>query len=284
MLVASTLGCGSHAHPPPAGDLTGSGSGSGSGGGLGGSGGPNPGLTCAKATTYVYTVTAQKDLMRFDPPSHSFEMVGALSCDDPTTPYSMAVDRSGIAWVVYVDGKLFKVKTTDASCEATTFAPGQSGFQNFGMGFSSDMSGSTAETLFVSSPTGQLATIDRATLSLSVVGSYDKTKARAELTGTGDGRLFGAFEGAPYVVSEIDKPTAKILSMAPQTPINFPPNGSNFAFAFWGGDFWLFVGPGGRTDVFQYQPSSGATTKISSEAFEVVGAGVSTCAPTVPPK
>ena len=63
--------------------------------------------------------------------------------------------------------------------------------------------------------------------------------------------------------------------------LNYPPNGSNFAFAFWGGDFWLFVGPGTSTDVFQYAPSTGMTTKVETESFEVVGAGVSTCAPTV---
>jgi len=205
----------------------------------------------------------------------------------------MAVDRNGTAWVVFLDGHLFKVKTSDASCTATSYVPGQSGFTTFGMGFASNFKGSADETLFVSSSSAsamnpatpqRLAKIDLTTLALSVVGTYDKTNARAELTGTGDGTLFGAFEGTPYVVSEIDKSSASILSMAPQTAISYPPNGSNFAFAFWGGDFWLFVGPGSNTDVFHYQPSTGMTTKISTESFEVVGAGVSTCAPTIAPK
>jgi hypothetical protein len=158
----------------------------------------------------------------------------------------MAVDRTGTAWVIYADGTLYKVRTTVRELAHRLARDHQ--------------------------PCHHEA---------AVVGPYDKVKARAEMTGTGDGKLFAAFKGSPYVVAEIDKPTANVLSLAPQTQINYPPNGSNFAFAFWGGDFWLFVGPGSSTDVFQYDPTKGTTIKVSSEAFEIVGAGVSTCAPTV---
>ena len=248
--------------------------------------------SCAVETQFVYTVDADANLYRFDPPSHAFTKVGTLVCPSKASPYSMAVDRTGAAWVVYEDGTLFKVSTVDASCQATTFAPGQQGFTTFGMAFSSDAPDGGAETLFVSeshydqsaSNNNRLATIDLQTLELHVVGTYDKLNARAEMTGTGDARLFGAFEGQPYVVAEIDKATAKILSEAPQTPIQYPPNSSNLAFAFWGGSFYLFVGPGGNTDVFRYEPSDGTTTKIATVAFEIVGAGVSTCAPVVAPK
>jgi hypothetical protein len=102
------------------------------------------------------------------------------------------------------------------------------------------------------------------------------------MTGTGDARLFAAFEGTPYTVAEIDKQTAHIISVAPQTSINYPAGSTSLAFAAWGGDFWLFVEPGGTTDVYQYQPSTKATTKRVTENFEIVGAGVSTCAPTGP--
>jgi hypothetical protein len=172
--------------------------------------------------------------------------------------------------------------------------PGQQGFTTFGMGFSTNMPGGSDETLYVSESTAgsplppppgmsnapRLATIALQTFTLTPIGMYDQLSARAELTGTGDAKLFGAFEGMPYVVAEIEKPTAKILSQAPQSAINYAPDSSNFAFAFWGGDFWLFVGPGSSTDVFHYVPQSQMTTKVKSVDFEIVGAGVSTCAPT----
>jgi hypothetical protein len=159
------------------------------------------------------------------------------------------------------------------------------------MGFSANAAGSSADTLFVSDSeltqpsTGGLAWIDTSSLVLTPVGPYDQlTGQRAELTGTGDGRLFGAFEGSPYVVAQIDKTTAHIISVAPQNAINYAPDSSNFAFAFWGGDFWLFVGPGSTTDVFQYQVASNTTTKRETEQFEIVGAGVSPGAPPTPPQ
>ena len=128
-----------------------------------------------------------------------------------------------------------------------------------------------------------LARIDLKTLTLLPIGKYDKINARAEMTGTGDARLFAAFEGTPYNVVEVNKANAKILSQAPQTAVSYPQGGSNFAFAFWGGDFWLFVGPGTSTEVFQFKPATGVTTKVSSTSAQIVGAGVSTCAPTKPP-
>ncbi|MFT3765805.1 MAG: hypothetical protein QM820_09840 [Minicystis sp.] len=259
-------------------------------GGFGGSGagGGTPG--CAAETQFVYTLTADNELYRFNPPTLEFTLVGVLDC--PTafaSPYSMAVDRDGHAWSVFTDGSLFTIDTKNAHCTATSFAPGQHGFLTFGMGFSANAPGSSAETLFVtdsalgSGSTQGLAKIDTQTMVLTPIAAYDKIAARAEMTGTGDARLFGAFEGSPYVVAEIDKPTAHILSQAPQTAINYAPGSSNFAFAFWGGDFWLFVGPGFSTDVFRYRPSDGTTVLMTTVPQVIVGAGVSTCAPIKPP-
>ena len=206
--------------------------------------------------------------------------------------FSMAVDRNAVAWVLAQDGTIVKYDINAKTCAKTAYAAGQHGFQTFGMGFSSDGAGAATDSLFVTDDELQtpssnrgLARIDTSSLSLSPVAQYDQlTSLEAELTGTGDGRLFGAFEGSPYTVAEIDKSTGHIISVAPQSGINYAPSSSSLAFAFWGGDFWLFIGPGGTTDVFQYQPSAKTTTKRETEPFEIVGAGVSTCAPTKPPQ
>jgi hypothetical protein len=53
-----------------------------------------------------------------------------------------------------------------------------------------------------------------------------------------------------------------------------------WAFAFWGGDFYTFTAPSGNTLVQRYRPSDGSVVTVSSLAGrQVVGAGVSTCAP-----
>lgn len=269
------------------------GTGAGGSGGVimtGGSGGGSS-TGCSVESKFVYVLDRDAGLYKFDPPSLTFTPIGTLTCPAGAleNPFSMAVDRNANAWVVYSDGQLFKVDTKTAGCTPTSFTPGQAGFVTFGMGFSTDGPGSTKDTLYVSQSddlgtTTGLATIDTQSLVLNPIGMYDQMNARAELTGTGDGKLFGAFEGSPYVVAEIQKSDAKILSQAPQSQIQYAPGSSNFAFAFWGGSFWLFVGPGTSTDVFQYDPQTKNTQKKTSTAFAIVGAGVSTCAPIEPPK
>jgi hypothetical protein len=260
------------------------------GGNIVGDGGSIGSPGCSQAAQYVYVIDVNGILYQFDPPTLAFTQVGQVTCAS-TQFFSMAVDRNAVAWVLAQDGTIVNYDINAKTCTPTSFQVGQHDFQTFGMGFSANAAGSSADTLFVSDSeltqpsTGGLAWIDTSSLVLTPVGPYDQlTGQRAELTGTGDGRLFGAFEGSPYVVAQIDKTTAHIISVAPQSAINYAPDSSNFAFAFWGGDFWLFVGPGSTTDVFQYQVASNTTTKRETEQFEIVGAGVSTCAPTTPPQ
>jgi len=273
---------------------SGGGSGSGSGGNVLGDGGGSSsggGAGCSQAAEFVYVVDVNGVLYQFNPPTLAFTQVGQVTCASSDF-FSMAVDRNAVAWVLAEDGTIVKYDINAKTCTKTAFQAGQHGFQTFGMGFSANGSGATTDTLFVTDDELQtpssnqgLAMIDTSSLMLTPVAQYDQLVGEeAELTGTGDGRLFGAFEGSPYTVAEIDKTTAHVISVAPQTGIDYAPSSSSLAFAFWGGDFWLFIGPGGTTDVFQYQPSGQTTTKRETEQFEIVGAGVSTCAPTVPPQ
>jgi hypothetical protein len=174
----------------------------------------------------------------------------------------------------------------NAHCEATAFQPLQG--ETFGMGFSSDAQGGAAETLFISVASSdgscsnsRLGKILLPGFGTRNVGTYDQISTCAELTGTGDARLFGAFEGNPFIIAEIDKMHGHILSMMP-TQVQVDATQYNFAFSTFGGDFWLFVGPGTSTDVYQVDMASGNATKKTSTDKVVVGAGVSTCAPYRP--
>src|SRR4029078_13118422 len=83
----------------------------------------------------------------------------------------------------------------------------------------------------------RLATLDTTSLQITVVGTYDLLTGGADATGTGDSRLFGFFRSNPVTIAEVDKSNAKILGTAhPGVQI-----GSAWAFAFWGGSFWLFT-------------------------------------------
>lgn len=246
-------------------------------------------------STLIYLITTQSVLMSFYPPTGMFQTIGTIQCIDPegTNPFSMAVDRnSGLAYVEYESGRLYLVNTTNAACMPTSFLPGQGGYPlQFGMGFSANaVDASTPETLYVAGDQGgvnqgpgTLASIDTTTFTLTQIGEFSPIISGVELTGTGSGELF-AFYGTNYVngtpqdsaIGQIDRATAQVVGQANLPGVTM---GGGWAFAFWGGDFYLFTAPGGSSVVTRYRPSDGSIAQVAQTGLTIVGAGVSTCAP-----
>ncbi|HLM73517.1 MAG TPA: hypothetical protein VK459_12520 [Polyangiaceae bacterium] len=237
---------------------------------------------CDPDVLHIYLVTSETDLYRYRPDTGAFSLVGNLACSDVASPFSMGVARTGVAYVVYNDGELYRVSTIDASCQPTGWFVGQGGFTTFGMGFAVDDDGQ-GETLHVaeinfSGPSAGLATIDTKTLDLNYIGPFSVNLGFAvELTSSDDGNLYGYFlnsNGPGGFVVEIDKNTAEILS---SVALPTGGQGSALAFAYWSGDFYIFTSEGGQTTVTRYQPSSGSVQVVATLDRTVVGAGVTTC-------
>ena len=248
-------------------------------------------IDCPDAdSTLVYVVTTDNELYSFFPEDGSFKFISNIACPAPPgqSPFSMAVDRRGVAYVQFTDKRLYRVSTATGACIGTSFTPDQQGFGAFGMGYATNDVGPT-EFLFVAGTRDQnqvtspgLARIDPATFALTKVGNFVPDIARAELTGTGDGRLFAfytksASNGPPSYIGEINTTTARLVA---ETPLPTVDQGNGWAFAFWGGDFYMFTAPGGGSDVIRYRPSDNSVTVVASLPTRIVGAGVSTCAPS----
>jgi hypothetical protein len=252
-------------------------------------------------STLIYIVTSGNGLYSFYPPSSQFHRIGRLSCSTPTpawAPFSMAVDRQGRAYVLFTDGnpttplgQLFRVSTANASCASIpAYAAGQDGFETFGMGFVGNADGVT-ERLFVALNTNgttappQLGVLDVTTFRLGMVKNITPTSiASAELTGTGDGRLFGFYsQGASSAIAQLDPTTGTALANDNLTALPQTLNGNGgWAFAFWGSDFYLFTtdpaGNGGSIAT-RFNPADRSQTQVAALSELIVGAGVSTCAP-----
>jgi hypothetical protein len=255
-------------------------------GGLGGDG-SGPGSGCSDAAKLIYVIDDLGGLHSWDPSvmPPSFTSIGTVNCPGSAGTNSMAVQRNATAWVSDNVGALFQVDTRTAGCQATSFATGQHGFGKYGMGFATDMAGGTSEKLYIDDISGGgLAWIDLSGMKVNFIGMFDKPGLMdCELTGTGDARLFGFFTTTPASVAEIDKTTAHIVMNVPQNGVS---TGTDWAFSFWGGDFYLYTATIPSTsDVTRYRPSDGSVTVVASQiGFRIVGAGVSTCAPTQPVK
>ena len=262
----------------------------------------------AAGVELIYVVTRENVLLSFDPlklgGGDPFAVVGNLSCPagpalgglpgQPATPFSMSVDRNALAWVLYSSGEIFHVSTEDATCTATSFATRQQGFELFGMGFVSDAAGSEQETLYVAggaatAPTpGDLGVIDTTTMTISRSGALPAGEFGPELTGTGDGKLFGYYPSSTNsYVGEMDRSTGANNRQLPLA--NLAGAATAWAFAHYGGKVYIFITtddgvfvPNPVSRVLEVDLTSGnEATAIATSTHIVVGAGVSTCAPVV---
>jgi len=249
---------------------------------------------CAPEAALVYVATEERELYSFDPAHNSFNLLWGIDCAGGAFVNSMAIDRSANAWINYGDGSVWKVNTKTGGCTATGFKPNQGGVGLFGMGFSAKTAGANAETLFICDLSGGgLGYIDLSTMTLQRFGPFPGTLAGsyAELTGTGDARLFGFFAGSPLgdagsaSVVQIDPGTEGALKQYVLPTVD---TGSDWAFSFWGGDFYLYTADKYSmadpfTTVTRFRPSDGSVTVLDQNiGFRIVGAGSSTCAPTTP--
>ncbi len=245
---------------------------------------------CEEDVTYVYVVTGADNLWAYRPMSNTWELRGNLNCEaaGSSTPFSMAVSVDGIAHILYNNGQMFRASVEDGDCELAMFQPSQQGFRLFGMGYAAN-DDDFGETLYVAEisfdePSLGLASIDTDTYELTFIAPFSQNPGNAlELTPTGDGPLWSYFLNVPGpggTLAEIDKNTAEILQTI---AIPAGMNSSALAVAWWGGSFYIFTANGGGTVVNRYDPDNNQTTLVTTHAEVVVGAGVSTCAPTFIP-
>ncbi len=249
---------------------------------------------CNDRAKIVYVVTEQNDFLSFDPEILKFKLIGKLNCaNDGSTPFSMSVDRNADAWVLYQTGfggggeKLYKVSTLDASCQKTNYQSNQAGFTTYGMGFSSDVAGSNDETLFLGKyamfGSSQLGTLSFPNLKVTSVAPLPNGAASPELSGNGLGELYGFFPSSnPPSVRQIDKANGTTPKIWP-LPVNQFSGINAWAFAQWGGDFYLFFKTFsmGSSSVWKLDSNTGvAKPALTNVGYTITGAGVSSCAPS----
>ncbi len=238
------------------------------------------------APDHIYLVDELSVLLRFLPKSRQTFKVGKLKCQGANNfAHSMSVDRFGVAWVNLRPNDLVRVNTKTASCQPTDYkAP--MGYDLFGMGFAPSGPGSSVERLFISSSTftagkstGRLAWVDTSTLAVNVIGLLPNSELSPELTGTRNGKLYGFFPGkAKTFVAQLSQTTGKALKIWPLPALGHQV--SAWAFAHWGGMFYVFEAHTGNTRVLRLDPSSGkVVTWVKDLGYRVVGAGVSARAP-----
>lgn len=282
------------------------------GGGAGGGGGTGGEAPCSHpGADLVVLLDDRERLHTFDPrklgTASAFAELGPLSCpaaDEPVPgfpgrvePYALAVDRRGVASVLYTTGELFHVSLRGApSCTATAFVPQQEmgRWKLFTLAHAATQAGEETDTLYVagggptSPPGGHLGVLDPATLSIRTVGAMDRVGDFAPwITGMADGRLFAFVPGITDAhVRRIDTTTAKGVGDEAPLPGNLDITSVGFAFAHWGGKLYLFLTSGAplATRLHRFDPATGYEDVVLEDAGTTfLAAGVSGCAPVSAP-
>ncbi|HUS30780.1 MAG TPA: hypothetical protein VMZ53_19855 [Kofleriaceae bacterium] len=266
----------------------------------------------ADGVDLVYVVDEMNDFMSFDPrllPGDPFHKIGTLSCPHNNTsiqtgnnvamPFSMSVDRDGVAWVLYTTGELFKVSLQDASCTKANNTIGASSMFLFGMGFALDAPMVDTEKLFLAGGNRDPSTTPRRlgwddthgnNLTPTNVGNIAAASDYSpELTGTAEAKLYGFYPRIAQVpfVQEIDKSTGAAVGQTWNVGTTGLGTGiRDWAFAQWGGVFYVFIttetnGVRNSTVRSVDRASSAYKVELQNLPYYIDGAGVSTCAPAV---
>lgn len=269
---------------------------------------------------FVLTQGTPATIHSFDPQTLTFTPVQKVQCPDTAgwAVASMSVDRNYRAWIEWgapamgaAEPYFKRLDRLDLATGACTPNVGKLPAAveygtPLGMAFVSDTNGGNAESLFFIDtgtkvyPLGATAPIGQYYAFKPGEGT---TFSGAELTGTGAGRLFTfimnwtAPFNHPCTVDNPCVPTVHIgevskkdgTAISNHEVIDIPAFGispGGFAFAHWGGLFWVFESPAfGPTKVYKYDPDLEKATLVKSDGPDaVVGAGVSTCAPLTVPK
>jgi hypothetical protein len=297
--------------------------GAGGGGGFnpsGGSGGA--GTSCDEKVRPIFVLTqgTPPTIHSFDPKALVFTEIQKVQCPNTGAwaAASMAIDRDYHAWIEWggqANGaadpyakRLDRIDLATGTCQpdVAKFPAVAAWGTPLGMAFVSDSNGSAAEHLFFIDTETRLHALG----GQAPVGQFYSFKpgegtefGGAELTGTGAGRLFtfimnwtAEFShpctamdpcGPTVHLGEVSKTAGTAISNVeiPDVPaFGISPGG--FAFAHWGGHFWVFESlKFGPTKVYDYDPTSKTAVVVKSDGPDaVVGAGVSTCAPLEIPK
>ena len=208
--------------------------------------GPLCGCTPGLHGSRIFMMSDDAELWTFDPLTLESEFVLGPVCATDATPYSMAVDPRGRAWIEFIETRrLLTIDVNDlAACEDSGYLPTVMELPYFGSSFV--QRGACADLyafsysgagLFSEGPgIGRLAVIEGDPPRARILATTDFDGG--ELAGTGDGRLF-AFTGVrPAKLVEYEPSDGSVIETFALDGFSTT-NAS--AFAFFAGDIYFFT-------------------------------------------
>jgi hypothetical protein len=198
---------------------------------------------------HVLVISDDAELWAFDPRDASFERVRGSLCETAESPFSMAIDAQGRAYVMFVESRAirsFDLADPSASCAGSGIDASAAGIGLAGMTFVREPA-TLCESMYLHSYSGDgafdegpgagtLGLVDPSSRAVTALATIDYDGG--ELAGTGDGRLFAIAGVRPAKIVEYARDTGVVIETLPLDGFS-KTNAS--AMAFFGGDLWLFT-------------------------------------------
>lgn len=263
--------------------------------------------SCGSLTRPIYAFDTSNALLRFDPTligsqTAPIQSLGVPNCNvgSPLLGWtggksviSMSVDRMGSVWALYSSGEIFTINPATLACANTGYVPAQTAdWKLFNMAFAGAVAGNE-QSVYVSggsvdlASVGNLGKIDPVALTVQTIGALGGTaNFSVPLAGVGTSDLFGLYPAisSTTYLRQIDRATGAVVGSPLAVP-GFGANTSAWAFAHWGGKFWIFVtndnGTMPITTLYSVDRVTGAQQgELANLPFTPTSAGSSTCVPT----
>jgi hypothetical protein len=252
---------------------------------------------------------AELTLYKFKPTTLQLTEIAPLSCPEIASALaSVTVDRNSNLWLVHPNGAVYRAPLNGQPCTlvAGTDLEPLTEYNVSSAAFSATAAGANTESLYSVSyrttmeptqfrrttppnpATLPIATLAPAQSPVAVASSWGRSPI---ITGTGDARLFSLSlpDGNAGLtrLSQIDRDTG-LLSGTPRQFASEFSGSHSAAFAFFGGDVWLFTHHQATANtsyylqlvVTRYQMATGTASVVGTfDDIRPLGAGVSTCAP-----
>jgi hypothetical protein len=234
------------------------------------------GASCDPASLTAYLMSLSGELFSFDPNAVTIQSLGVPSCPTSASPWTLSVSRTGVAYVLRDDWRIWRVDLATLTCTLTPYAPFQLGFiGEEAIAVSRDTGG---ERLYVyGSVAGSgplLAVTDFTSFVLSPVGQVTPppTAYPLDMQGNARGLLFGLSQDGEFVQMSAATGTPAI-----DTQTSFASLSGGWAIMTYRAQIYFFGNDAG--DVYLYDPEANQVTHLGAVNTPIIGASAAPCGP-----
>jgi hypothetical protein len=226
----------------------------------------------------AYLVSTNDDLYTVDPTTATATLVTTLACPaGGASPFTMAISRTGVAYIVYSDFNIYAVDLVSFACTKTAYVQPQLQLVN---PIDLAISSGTTESLYYygksyaggGSGADILAASDLSTFVLTEIGPVvpDPGTNVLDIKVDAFGRIFGLSNGGLFV--EIDPTSGALIG---QNATSFSTAG-DWALLTYDGQIYFYGGSGPSTE-YVYDLATNNVTTVGTIDDGIVGASAAAC-------